>query len=140
MRPARHRAQTARRRGSPPPRQPRPDSRTQQLQGQAVQPSVPYLSRLEVIRVGHRKAGPFPGELLFGENRVNGAGLDARVAVDALVGIDIELLCGVVARLVRRGMDAVDRAHLDAGVVLDANAWFGDHIGHGSSLWRGEAA
>ena len=45
-------------------------------------------------------------------------------------GIDVELLDLVVVRLVGRGMDAVDRAHLDARVVLGVDAGFGDDVGH----------
>ena len=57
-----------------------------------------------------------------GEDRVDRAGLDARVAVDADRGIDVELLRGLEVRRPRLRVNAVDRADLDAGVVLDAAA------------------
>src|SRR5262249_42982530 len=69
----------------------------------------------------------------LGEARVDGARLHARVAVDALLGVDVEHLRGVVPGLVGRGVDAVHGAHLDAGVVLRADAGLGDNVGHRSS-------
>ena len=71
-------------------------------------------------------------ELVLGEARVDRAGLDAGVAVDALLGIDVEHLDLVVVGLVRRRMDAVDGADFDAGVVLGADAGFSDHVSHGA--------
>ena len=71
------------------------------------------------------------GQLVLGEAGVDRAGLDARVAVDALLGIDVEHLDLVVVGLVRRRVDAVDRADLDARVVLGADAGLCDHVGHG---------
>src|SRR5918998_1467860 len=75
-------------------------------------------------------ARPLLGQLVLGEARVHGAGLDAGIAVDALLGIDEEHLDLVVVGLVGRRMDAVDRADLDAGVVLGSDAGLGDDIGH----------
>ena len=49
-----------------------------------------------------------------GRDRVHRAGLDAGVAVDALIGVDVEHLRRVVVRLLGRGMNAVDRADLHA--------------------------
>src|SRR4051812_27680978 len=86
--------------------------------------------RRVVLRVDLREALPLVGQLVLREARVHGAGLDARVAVDALLGIDVELLDRVVVGLVRRRVDAVHRAHLDAGVVLGADARLRDHVGH----------
>jgi hypothetical protein len=68
----------------------------------------------EVFGVERREVTPLVRDLVFGEDCVNGAGLDARVAVDALLRVDVEHLDGVVVGLVGRGMDAIDRAHLDA--------------------------
>src|SRR4051794_33691231 len=87
-------------------------------------------ARRVVLRVDLRELLPFLGQLVLGEAGVDGAGLDARVAVDALLGIDVQLLNAVVVGLVRRRMDAVHRAYLDAGVVLGADAGLGDHVGH----------
>jgi hypothetical protein len=52
------------------------------------------------------------------------------LAVDALRGVDVELLGLGEAGLVLGGMDAVDRADLDARVVLGADAGLVDHAGH----------
>ena len=86
---------------------------------------------LEVRGVDLRVLLPLVGQLVLGEARIDRARLDAGVAVDALLGIDVELHDVLVVRLVGRGVDAVHRAHLDARVVLRVDAGFGDHICHG---------
>ena len=86
-----------------------------------------------VVRVALRVRGPLVRELVLGEARVDRAGLDAGVAVDALVGVDVQHLDLVVVGLVRRRVDAVDRADLDAGVVLGSDAGLGDDICHGAN-------
>ena len=86
--------------------------------------------RLEVLGVDVDELVPLVGELVLGEAGVDGAGLHAGIAVDALLGIDVELLDLVVVGLVRCGVDAVDRADLDARVVLLADAGLSDHVGH----------
>src|SRR6185312_11699624 len=89
---------------------------------------------LEVVRVDLRVFRPLGRELVLGEARVHRAGLDAGVAVDALVRVDEQLLDRVVVGLVRRRVDAVDGANLDARVVLLADARLGDHVAHTGSL------
>ena len=79
------------------------------------------------------------GELVLGEAGVDRAGLDAGVAVDALVGVDVEHLDAVVVGLVGRRVDAVHRTDLDARVVLGADAGLGDDVGHSSALIRNVA-
>jgi hypothetical protein len=96
---------------------------------------------LVVVRVDLGEVLPLVGQLVLGEAGVDRAGLDAGVAVDALLRVDEQLLDVVVVRLVRSGVDAVDGAHLDTGVVLGVDAGFGDHVGHerGNSIvgaWR----
>src|SRR5919108_4410095 len=83
-----------------------------------------------VVRVELRVVRPLLGELVLGEAGVDRARLDARVAVDALLGIDVEHLDVVVVGLVRRRVDAIDRAYLDARVVLRADARLCDDVGH----------
>ena len=83
-----------------------------------------------------RGPGEVLGELVLGEARVDRARLDAGVAVDALLGVDVEHLDLVVVGLVGRRVDAVDRADLDAGVVLGADAGLGDDVGHGGRSGR----
>src|SRR5918999_620850 len=68
------------------------------------------------------------GDLELGEDRVDRAGLDAGVAIDAELRVDEELLRRLEIRVPGLRMDAVDRTDLDARVVLDAAA--GDDVGH----------
>src|SRR5215211_2176770 len=91
----------------------------------------------EVLDVDVRVLRPLLGELILGEAGVDRAGLDAGVAVDALLGVDVQHLDLVVVRLVRRRVDAVDGADLDAGVVLLPDAGLGDHVGHGRATLPG---
>src|SRR5918997_3721264 len=85
---------------------------------------------LVVVRVQLRELLPLVRKLVLGEARVDRACLHAGIAVDALVGIDIEHLDLVVVRLVRGRMDAIDRTDLDARVVLGADAGLRDDVGH----------
>ena len=74
--------------------------------------------------------GPLGRQLVLGEDRVDRAGGDAGVAVDALVGVDVEhLLLGELGLLGGR-VDAVDRADFGAGVVLGPDARLPDHVRH----------
>src|SRR4051794_24706247 len=96
-------------------------------------PPPPSLRRLilKVVRVDLGVFGPLSRKLILGKASIHRAGLDAGIAVDALVRIDVELLDVVVVGLVRGRVDAVDRADLDTGVVLLADARFGDDVGQG---------
>src|SRR5262249_3335224 len=80
---------------------------------------------LEVVVVERRIVRPLLGDVLLGEDRLDRTRIDAGAAVDALVGIDVEhpILVGPD--------DAVDRAFLDAGLVLHVDAGLGDDVGHG---------
>src|SRR5687768_11544500 len=72
-------------------------------------------------------------------NRGNGAGRNAGPAVDALLRMDIEHRRGFELRLVLARVDAVDRAHVYAGVVLGADARICDYERHYVELtqkWR----
>src|SRR5581483_4407866 len=97
-----------------------------------VDPRSGHLAAV-VARVELDEALPLLRHLVLGGDGINRAGLNARVAVDALLGIDIELIDLVVVRLVGRWVDAVDGADLDAGVVLDPDARLADHVGQGSA-------
>src|SRR5207249_5425188 len=58
-------------------------------------------------------------------------------AVDARFGVDVELGLRLELRLILLGMDAVDRANLDARGVLRVDAGLCDHVGHGADPpWR----
>src|SRR3954447_17146399 len=87
---------------------------------------------LEVARVDLDVTLPLLRELVLGEAGVHRAGLDAGVAVDALVRIDVELLDVVVVGLIRRRMNAVDGADLYAGVVLLADTGLRDDVCQGA--------
>src|SRR5690606_36503877 len=50
----------------------------------------------------------------------------ARPAVDALVGVDVELVVALIY--------AVHRADVDTGAILDANAGLGDDVRHCSPV------
>src|ERR1700686_2842591 len=81
---------------------------------------------------------PFVGELVLGEDRVNRARLDARVAVDALDGVDVYHVDVAVPGLLGSRVDAVDGADLDAREGLHIDTRLSDHIRHGST--RSESA
>src|SRR5262249_59661383 len=65
---------------------------------------------------------PLLRRLVLDEDRLHRADRLASPAVDALVGGDEEL--------VRPLVDAVHRADLDAGLVLDVDTRLGDHVRH----------
>jgi hypothetical protein len=68
----------------------------------------------EVLSILHRVDQPLSRNVVFGEWGVYGAGFNARVAIDALLGVNVKLFYEIVLWLVRRGMNAVHRAHLRA--------------------------
>src|SRR5439155_5880063 len=65
---------------------------------------------------------PLLGERILREDRLDGALGLARAAVDAFGGVDHEHLFGLV--------NAVDRADVDAALVLLVDARLRDHVGH----------
>src|ERR1035437_56219 len=73
---------------------------------------------------------PLGRDLVLGGDRVDGARLDARVAIDALRRVYIELLGFLESRLLGRRMDAVHRADLHARAVLGGDTRLVDHVGH----------
>ena len=79
------------------------------------------------------EALPLCWQLVFGEDRIDWARLDAGIAVDALLGVDEQLIHVRKSRLLSGGVDAVNGADLDAREVLDVDAWVGDYVGHDSS-------
>jgi hypothetical protein len=60
--------------------------------------------------------------IFFRENRGHRALGLARTAIDALVGVDEELLVAFI--------NAIDGTDVDTRLVLDADARFSDHVGH----------
>jgi hypothetical protein len=68
---------------------------------------------------------PLVRRLLLRKDRLHRAGVDAEAAVDALLGMDVELLPVLVL-----AVDAIDRAHIHARDVLHPDAGLGDDVGH----------
>src|SRR5437588_3892657 len=85
---------------------------------------------LVVLRVGLPVLLTLVRVLVLREAGIHRAGLDAGVAIDALVGVDVEHLDVVVVGLVRGRVNAVDRADLDTRVVLGPDAGFCDYVRH----------
>jgi hypothetical protein len=85
------------------------------------------------IGVNGRVALPLFGQVLKSENRRDRADRDARAAIDAFDGIDIELRNAIEAGFVLARVDAVYGAYVHARGILCARAWFGDYISHSKS-------
>ena len=66
---------------------------------------------------------------------VTGQTGDARAAVDALIGVDVELRFGFKSGFVFSGMNAVYRANVHACGVLGSDARLGDYISHRAFSW-----
>jgi hypothetical protein len=81
---------------------------------------------------------PLFGQVVFRETRINGTSLDAGVAVDALFGVDVQLLSRAEPGLIRRWVDAIHGADLAARVVLDADTRLGNHIRHSGRVSSGQ--
>src|SRR5690242_16196595 len=82
----------------------------------------------EVVRVRGDVGSPLPGDVHLGEDRRDGAHGLTGSAVDTDLGINIELRRVVETRLARQWMDAIDRAHLDTGLVLRADARLTNYV------------
>jgi DMSO/TMAO reductase YedYZ molybdopterin-dependent catalytic subunit len=85
---------------------------------------------LVVLGVDLGELRPLVGQLVLGKARVHRTGLHAGVAIDALLGVDVELLDLVVVGFLGRRVNAVDGTDLDARVVLRADAGLCDDVGH----------
>src|ERR1700730_1463437 len=77
---------------------------------------------------------PLVGQLVLSEARVHRARLDAGVAVDALLGVDVQLRLVVEPGLLLGRVDAIDRANLDARQILRSDTRLRDHIRHPLTL------
>src|SRR5512134_1884529 len=91
---------------------------------------------LEVRRVDLDVLLPLLGHVGLGEDGGHGADRLARPAVDARVGVDVELLALLALGISVPRLDAVDRALLDARLVAYADARLADDVGHESSCSR----
>src|SRR5581483_9589251 len=75
---------------------------------------------------------PLGRHVALGINSADRADRLAGAAVDARVRVDVQHRLVVETRLARVRVDAVDRAGLDAGLVLRTDAGLADHVGHRS--------
>lgn len=72
------------------------------------------------------------GHILQRMDRIRGACRNAGAAVDASLGIDIHLSCGLEAGFVRFGVNAIGRANLNTEGVFDAG--ISNYISHDESV------
>jgi len=73
---------------------------------------------------------PLLGEIVFGEDRLDGAGWLARATVDALVRMDIQQFRVLEIRFIFARMDAVYRTNVHTSGVLGPYAGFSDNVRH----------
>jgi hypothetical protein len=98
--------------------------------GQATKKREAFASRFdaqiglqtEVRAVLGDKRNLISGHVFLGEDRADGAGGNARAAVNALLGVNVELIVTLV--------DAFDGANFDAGGILRADAGLTNDVGH----------
>src|ERR1051325_1284366 len=83
-----------------------------------------------MLRVDFDEVLPLFRRLVERENRLHRTRRNAGAAVDALVRMDEQLVRTFELGLVLPRMDAVDRADIDTGGVLRADAGFGNDIRH----------
>ena len=84
----------------------------------------------EVCCVLLGEVSPLLGQVVLREDGRNGASRQACAAVDALSGIDEELVRLGVARLVLFGVDTIDWTSVHTGGVLGADTGFCNHVCH----------
>jgi hypothetical protein len=73
---------------------------------------------------------PLLRNVRIGEDRFDRAGGNACAAIDANLGINVELRIAFVS------VDTVDRANVDARFVFGSDARFGNDIRHGYPIMR----
>src|SRR5580704_7163472 len=73
---------------------------------------------------------PLFRNVVFREDRGDGAGGLASAAIDAFSWMDVEQCCGSEVRFVLLGMDAVHGAGVNARRILRVHAWFADDVSH----------
>jgi hypothetical protein len=64
----------------------------------------------------------------------HGAGWLTGTTIDTLVRVNVELIMLVVVGFEACGMNAIDRAYIDARAIFHPDTWLGNHIGHQFSL------
>src|SRR5581483_11705045 len=83
---------------------------------------------------------PLFREVVEGEDGRDGANGNAGAAIDTFDGVDVEHLLVGVGGFFFLGVDAVDRASVNARRVLGTDARFRDYIGHISSVSPGNSS
>src|SRR5262245_55135996 len=96
-----------------------------------------WLLLLIVLRVDRNEVLPLFRRFVERENRFHGTRRNAGATIDALVWMDEQLFRRFERGLVLPRMDAVDRADIDTGRILRADARFGDDIRQAALLRRG---
>jgi len=91
-------------------------------------PSSKYQDLFEVISVDGDILLPLVGQFIFWEDGIHRTLRFASAAVNALVGVNEKLSFALIRGFV--GMDAVNRADINAGAILNINAGFGNYVGH----------
>jgi len=82
------------------------------------------------IGVDRDEVSPLTGDSGCHVNGRGWAGRLARAAVDALAGIDEEMINIVILLFIRCRMDTINGADIDARRIFGADTRLGDHIGH----------
>src|SRR5689334_1748942 len=82
------------------------------------------------VGVDLREVLPLLRQVVFGEDRLYGAGRLACAAINALVRMDVEQLRRLELRLILARMDAVHRANVYASRVFGPYAGFRNNISH----------
>src|SRR2546429_7346812 len=102
--------------------------------GMTPAPNLQFSPRL-VPSLPADKAAPLPRRLVEREDRLDRARRDARPAVDALVGVNIEHVRAREGVFVLARVDAVHRTDIHARGVLRSDARLADDIGHLYDVW-----
>ena len=94
------------------------------------------LTSIDVVRVDFNEALPLLGQVIFFKDRRYGTDWHAGATVNALRGVDVELLdiietwAAVIIALALFRMNTIHRASVYTGRVFDTDARFGDNICH----------
>jgi hypothetical protein len=85
---------------------------------------------LEMVAINLDIILPFFGQFFFGKYGRHGTNGLACAAINALIGIYVELHRVCKSLLILPWVNAVHRANINAGSVLNIDAGFGNYIGH----------
>ena len=93
-------------------------------------------SAAEEIGVFLGEIGPLLRQIVQREDSGNGTNRHAGAAIDALDGVNIKHLDVGKSGIFFFGMDAIDRAGVDACRVLGTDAGFRNYVGHISGIFK----